>query len=257
MSMAIENDDQLVERLVPKILSSIRAKARAVESLDIKVDLEGITSIPCYDTSGGIFKQVLVEMNALKEPALSAGQTASEAAQLAYAAAQNATDAAGRVTDSILDLSHEKKAVQEVVDNETVRIADEDARQQGERARKSAEEARVKAESSREDAEAARVAAESARVMAESARSASEDLRMQQESARQQNEAGRTESESLREEAEEQRVLADNQRKEDYAAIREDLITGNKILVVSEDEYEEALDSGTIDETKLYFAYEL
>ena len=156
MSMAIENDDQLVERLVPKILSSIRAKARAVESLDIKADLEGITSIPCYDTSGGIFKQVLVEMNALKEPAFSAGQTASDAAQRAYEAARNAT-----------------------------------------------------------------------------------------------------EGEALREEAEEQRVLADNQRKEDYAAIREDLITGNKILVVSEDEYEEALDSGTIDETKLYFAYEL
>lgn len=146
--MAIENDDQLVERLVPKILSSIRAKARAVESLDIKADLEGITSIPCYDTSGGIFKQVLVEMNALKEPAFSAGQTASDAAQRAYAAAKNAT-----------------------------------------------------------------------------------------------------EGEALRKEAE-------ARRNADYAAVKEDLITGNKILVVSEDEYEEALDSGTIDETKLYFAYE-
>lgn len=146
--MAIENDDQLVERLVPKILSSIRAKARAVESLDIKADLEGITSIPCYDTSGGIFKQVLVEMNALKEPAFSAGQTAYDAAQRAYAAAKNAT-----------------------------------------------------------------------------------------------------EGEALREEAE-------ARRNADYAAVKEDLITGNKILVVSEDEYEEALDSGTIDETKLYFAYE-
>lgn len=146
--MAIENDDQLVERLVPKILSSIRAKARAVESLDIKADLEGITSIPCYDTSGGIFKQVLVEMNALKEPALSAGQTASDAAQRAYAAAQNAT-----------------------------------------------------------------------------------------------------EGEALREEAE-------ARRNADYAAVKKDLITGNKILVVSEEEYEDAVDSGTIDSTKLYFAYE-
>ena len=58
-----------------------------------------------------------------------------------------------------------------------------------------------------------------------------------------------TEGEALREEAE-------ARRKADYAAVKEDLITGNKILVVSEDEYEEALDSGTIDETKLYFAYE-
>lgn len=63
--MAIENDDQLVERLVPKILSSIRAKSRAVESLDIKADLEGITSIPCYDTTGEQFKCVLVTMEAV------------------------------------------------------------------------------------------------------------------------------------------------------------------------------------------------
>ena len=68
--MAIENDDQLVERLVPKILASIRAKAKAVESIDIKADLTGITSIPCYDTSSGMYKQVLVDVNALKEPAL-------------------------------------------------------------------------------------------------------------------------------------------------------------------------------------------
>ena len=67
--MAVENDDQLVERLVPKILSSIRAKSRAVESLDIKADLEGITSIPCYDTTGDQFKCVLVSMNAVADAA--------------------------------------------------------------------------------------------------------------------------------------------------------------------------------------------
>ena len=92
--MAVENDDQLVERLVPKILSSIRAKAKAVESIDITADLEGITSIPCYDTSNGIFKQVLVNINALKEPAQSAGQEASDAANRAYNAANEANQAA-------------------------------------------------------------------------------------------------------------------------------------------------------------------
>ena len=92
--MAAENDDQLVERLVPKILASIRAKAKAVESIDIKADLDGITSIPCYDTSNGIFKQVLVGINALKEPAFSAGQEASDAANRAYNAAAEANQAA-------------------------------------------------------------------------------------------------------------------------------------------------------------------
>lgn len=67
--MAVENDDQLVERLVPKILSSIRAKSRAVENLEITADLSGITSIPCYDTTGEQYKCVLVSMNALSEAA--------------------------------------------------------------------------------------------------------------------------------------------------------------------------------------------
>lgn len=67
--MAEINDDQLVERLVPKILSSIRAKAKAVENLEITADLSGITSIPCYDTTGEQYKCVLVSMNALAEAA--------------------------------------------------------------------------------------------------------------------------------------------------------------------------------------------
>lgn len=97
--MAVENDDQLVERLVPKILASIRSKAKAVESIDIKADLTGITSIPCYDTSGGIFKQVLVDVNALKEPAFSAGETATDAANRAYSAAQEANEAANAANE--------------------------------------------------------------------------------------------------------------------------------------------------------------
>ena len=67
--MAVENDDQLVERLVPKILASIRSKAKAVESLDIRADLDGITSIPCYDTTGEQFKCVLVAMDAIVDTA--------------------------------------------------------------------------------------------------------------------------------------------------------------------------------------------
>ena len=97
--MAVENDDQLVERLVPKILASIRSKAKAVESIDIKADLTGITSIPCYDTSGGIFKQVLVDVNALKEPAFSAGETALDAANKANEAANNAKEAASAANE--------------------------------------------------------------------------------------------------------------------------------------------------------------
>lgn len=97
--MTTENDDQLVERLVPKILSSIRAKAKAVESLDIKDNLEGITSIPCYDTSNGIYKQVLVSIGILKEPAKSAADFALDAAKQANQAAEAANAYANRVRD--------------------------------------------------------------------------------------------------------------------------------------------------------------
>lgn len=67
--MAEINDDQLVERLVPKVLSSIRTKAKAVETIPIKADLEGITSLPAYDTTGEQFRCVLVHMDALAEAA--------------------------------------------------------------------------------------------------------------------------------------------------------------------------------------------
>lgn len=63
--MAEINDDQLVERLVPKILASIRAKAKAVENIEVTDDLNGITSIPCYDTTGEQYKAVLVAMDAV------------------------------------------------------------------------------------------------------------------------------------------------------------------------------------------------
>ena len=63
--MARTNDTQLVERLAPKVLSYIRAKAQAVEMLPIKASLDGITSMPCYDTTGGLHKCVLVPITAI------------------------------------------------------------------------------------------------------------------------------------------------------------------------------------------------
>ena len=87
--MAIENDDQLVERLVPKILSSIRAKSRAVESLDVRASLDGITSIPCYDTTGEQFKCVLVSMNAVADAARKPLEDDIEALKDRYVAYSN------------------------------------------------------------------------------------------------------------------------------------------------------------------------
>lgn len=92
--MSTINDDQLVERLVPKVLSAIRAKAKAVETIPVAEDLTGITSLPAYNTTGGQFKNVLVPLNALKEPALTEGQKAAAAAVNANNAAERAEKAA-------------------------------------------------------------------------------------------------------------------------------------------------------------------
>lgn len=129
--MAIENDDQLVERLVPKILASIRSKAKAVESLDIKADLTGITSIPCYDTSDGIYKQVLVSVNSLKEPAQSAGQIATEAAARAENAANEANEAADSANEAAEAANIYANRVRDVTEEEWLAIEENEAWEEG------------------------------------------------------------------------------------------------------------------------------
>lgn len=129
--MAVENDDQLVERLVPKILASIRSKAKAVESLDIKADLTGITSIPCYDTSDGIYKQVLVSVNSLKEPAQSAGQIATEAAVRAENAANEANEAADNANEAAEAASIYANRVRDVTEEEWLAIEENEAWEEG------------------------------------------------------------------------------------------------------------------------------
>lgn len=129
--MAVENDDQLVERLVPKILASIRSKAKAVESLDIKADLTGITSIPCYDTSDGIYKQVLVSVNSLKEPAQSAGQIATEAAVRAENAANEANEAADSANEAAEAASIYANRVRDVTEEEWQAIEENEAWEEG------------------------------------------------------------------------------------------------------------------------------
>lgn len=100
--MTTENDDYLVERLVPKVLSAIRAKSRAVESLSVKKDLSGITSLPAYDTTGGQFKTVLVELETFRKPSADAADAANKAAIEAADAAKEASDAALAV-DGVMD----------------------------------------------------------------------------------------------------------------------------------------------------------
>lgn len=108
----------------------------------------------------------------------------------------------------------------------------------------------------RESAEEQRRSAETLRgqffeksVAAESEREVSEKKRVEAEQERSVSEEERRQSES-------ERVEAEAWRKEDYEMIRSSLVTDSRILVIPESEYEAGVDSGTIDETKLYFAFE-
>lgn len=142
--MGTVNDDILVERITPKILSAIRSKSKPVESLSVKADLTGITSLPAYDTTGGQYKKVLVGMEALRKPATDAASIAGSAADKANAAADKANATNALVTEN--------------------------------------EQGRVEAEQGRVDAEQSRVSAEEDRVYNESAR-VEEFTRLAQESA--------------------------------------------------------------------------
>lgn len=146
--MGTVNDDALVERLTPKILSAIRSKSKPVESLSVKADLTGVTSLPGYDTTGGQYKKVLVAIDALRQPALDAASGVIEATDRANAAADNALAAAEetrKVTDELSGL-HDV-----VSESESERVV--------------AEQGRVDAESERVD-EFARLAEESAAATA-------------------------------------------------------------------------------------------
>lgn len=126
------NDDVLVARLVPKILTAIRAKSKPVESLSVKADLTGITSLPAYDTTGGQFKNVLVSIQALRQPATDAANEVASVTQAAKDAASDALSAAEetrKVTDELSGL-HESvvQAEEERVTSEQERVDAESAR---------------------------------------------------------------------------------------------------------------------------------
>lgn len=129
--MTTENDDYLVERLVPKVLSSIRAKAKAVESVPIKQDLTGITSLPAYDTTGGQYKNVLVPINALKEPAVEAAERAVEATTNAINATNSATQAAKDANEAAEAASIYANRVKDVTEEEWAAIEESQSWEEG------------------------------------------------------------------------------------------------------------------------------
>ena len=149
------------------------------------------------------------------------------------------------------------------IEAETQRASAEDTRKENEDTRIAAENVRIASEQERVDAEYGRITAENVRVASENTRIANENVRLSSEDARRSAENGRkaaeterAEAEEARKQAEQERVATDDERKLDYEALKADLVANSQIMLLSESEYEAAVDSGTFDETKLYFAYE-
>lgn len=164
-----------------------------------------------------------------------------------------------RVTEENERLSAER----ERNSSEQERISSENRRASSEQERVSSESARESSEQEREVAERQRIEAELLRVQAENERNSSESARAENENAREASENQRVSSEQDRVTAEEGRVTAETERvaseqrrQEDYENMKESLLTSQMILVMSESDYEDAVNSGTVDDTKLYFAYE-
>lgn len=179
--MATENDDILVERLVPKVLASIRSKSKPVETLPVQQDMSGVTSLPGYDTKGGKFKQVLIPIENLKEPARTAGAKAEEAASRAFAAAQEVEGVVATAENAVTQANAALSKAQTAVN--TANTAAEEANAQAVYAETAGRYATQKAEAATAAANTADTAAANATTAAEIATTAAEEANIAAENA--------------------------------------------------------------------------
>lgn len=119
------------------------------------------------------------------------------------------------------------------------------------------EELRVEAENERGKSEEARNKAEFIRQESSEIYARNQKVWSEAESARESGETERQKAEALRQKTEKDRVETDMKRREDYESIRSSLITESMFFLLSEEEYENRVNEGTLDDTKLYFAYEI
>lgn len=271
--MAEVNDDILVERLVPKILSSIRSKSKKVETLPVQQDMSGVTSLPGYDTKGGQFRQVLIPIDNLKEPARSAAAKAEDAAGKALAVVQEVEDivktAEDAVTNANAALSKATTAVNtanEAAENANSKAtyaetAGRYATQKAEAADASANSATNAGISALQAAEVATKAAEEANIAAENAGEAYGIATSAQSTANEAKTTATAAMEAIRtlqglsDADEAMKVIAAQianieQNRQDIAAIKASSVD------CTLEQYEQWRDEGMIDATVEYNIYE-
>ena len=202
--------EALCARLLPKFNEYLQRHSKNIFSCELATSLDGISSMPALYSKDGVQKQVIAPLQLLTKDVdvkieeaqeatdaankaadyakTTADKAANDAKATADAAAKRANDAADCVTSTTLDLTAERKKVEDAVSasktqteaakqateatlSSKAAIEDQEAaRQQAEQTRQSQEQARKDAESKRASAENARVAAESKRATAENKR---------------------------------------------------------------------------------------
>ena len=237
--MNIESNQEfeaLCARLLPKFNEYLRLHSKNIFTCELATSLDGIKTMPALYDLNGVRKQVIAPLSLLTKDVDVEIAEAKKATAAANTAAGKAIDAAASVTKATIDLTAERKKVEDAVNSSrtqtaaankatTDTLASKKAIEQNEAARQSAETARGLTEVERANAEKKRVTAESGRATAEikradaeTARNSSESTRKTQETTRQNQESARQNQESARQNAEAQRVKAETTRNSNETA---------------------------------------
>jgi len=138
--MGIENDiefEALCARLLPKFNEYLQRHSKNIFSCELATSLDGISSMPALYSKDGVQKQVIAPLQLLTKNVdikieeaqkatdaankaadyakTTADKAASDAKATADAAAKRANDAADSVTSTTLDLTAERKKVEDAV----------------------------------------------------------------------------------------------------------------------------------------------
>lgn len=224
--MNIENNQEfeaLCARLLPKFNEYLQRHSKNIFSCELATSLDGISSMPALYSKDGVQKQVIAPLSLLTKDVDVKIEEAKQATEAANTAAGKANDAAASVTQATLDLTTERKKVEDAVnDSKTQTEAAKQATEttlaskadieSNETKRQAAETDRTKAEQSRIDAEVARASNETKRQDQETTRQSQESARQKAEQSRIDAEKGRATAETTRKSKETERVDAENKR---------------------------------------------
>lgn len=116
--MNIDNNQEfeaLCARLLPKFNEYLQRHSKNIFSCELATSLDGISSMPALYSLKGVQKQVIAPLSLLTKDVDVKIEEAKQATEAANTAAGKANDAAASVTQATLDLTTERKKVEDAV----------------------------------------------------------------------------------------------------------------------------------------------